>query len=53
MKLEFCQQIFQKYSNIKFHEYPSSGILVVANVDIRTDRHEDANSRFSKFCETA
>ena len=25
MKLEFSQQIFEKYSNIKFHENPSSG----------------------------
>jgi hypothetical protein len=26
MKLEFSPQIFEKYSNIKFHENPSSGI---------------------------
>jgi hypothetical protein len=25
MKLEFSQQIFKKYSNIKFHENPYSG----------------------------
>ena len=25
MNLEFSRQIFEKYSNIKFHEYPSSG----------------------------
>jgi hypothetical protein len=25
MKLEFSGQIFEKYSNIKFHENPSSG----------------------------
>ena len=25
IKLEFSQQIFEKYSNIKFHENPSSG----------------------------
>jgi len=24
MKLEFSQRIFEKYSNIKFHENPSS-----------------------------
>jgi len=24
MKLDFSRQIFKKYSNIKFHEYPSS-----------------------------
>jgi len=25
MKLEFSQQIFEKYSNAKFHNNPSSG----------------------------
>jgi hypothetical protein len=25
MKLEFSRQIFEKYSNMKFHENPSSG----------------------------
>jgi len=25
MKLEFSRKIFEKYSNIKFHENPSSG----------------------------
>jgi hypothetical protein len=29
MKLEFSPQIFEKYSNIKFHENPSSGSQVV------------------------
>jgi len=29
MKLEFSQQILEKYSNIKFHENPSSGKRVV------------------------
>jgi len=28
MKLEFSCQIFQKYSNFKFHENPSSGSRV-------------------------
>jgi hypothetical protein len=28
-KLEFYRQILEKYSSIKFHEYPSSGIPVV------------------------
>jgi hypothetical protein len=28
-KLEFPRQIFEKYSNIKFHENPSSGSRVV------------------------
>jgi hypothetical protein len=29
MKLEFCRQILEKYSNIKFYENPSSGSWVV------------------------
>ena len=29
MKLELCQQIFEKYSNLKSHEYPFSGTQVV------------------------
>jgi len=29
MKLEFSRQIFEKYSNIKFHENPSIGSRVV------------------------
>jgi hypothetical protein len=29
MKIEFSQQILKKYSNIKFHENPSSGSRVV------------------------
>jgi hypothetical protein len=30
MKLEFSRQIFEKYSNIKFHENPSSGSRIVS-----------------------
>jgi hypothetical protein len=29
MKLEFSRQFFEKYSNIKFYENPSSGSRVV------------------------
>jgi len=36
MKLEFSRQIFEKYSNIKFHENSSSGSRVVPRG--RTDR---------------
>jgi len=36
MKLEFSRQIFEKYSNIKFHENPSSGSRVF-HADRRTD----------------
>jgi hypothetical protein len=49
MKLEPSQQIFEKLSNIKFHENLSSGRRVVPWG--RTDRHDDANSRFSQFGE--
>jgi len=29
MKLEFSRQIFEEYSNTRFHENPSSGSSVV------------------------
>ena len=51
MELEFSRQVFEKYSNIKFHENPSSGSKVVPCG--RTDRNDEANSRFSQFCERA
>jgi len=44
MKVEFFRQIFEKYSNIKFQENPSSESRVVPCR--QTDRHE-ANSHFS------
>jgi hypothetical protein len=37
---KFFRQIFEKYSNIKFHEIPSSGSRVVPCG--RTDRHDEA-----------
>jgi len=49
MKLVFSLQSFEKYSNIKFHENPSTGNSVV--IRGRKDRHDEANSSFSKFCE--
>jgi len=53
MKLEFSRQFFEKYSNIKFHENPSSGSRVVScgQMDGQTDRHGEANSSFLQFCE--
>ena len=51
MKLEFSRHIFEKHSNIKFHENPSSASGVVPLG--RTDRYDKANSRFSQFCERA
>ena len=51
MKLQFSRQIFEKYANAKFHECPSSGSRVVPCG--QTDRHAEANTRFSQFCERA
>jgi len=42
IKLESSQQVFEKYSSIKFNENPSSG---------SRDRHDEANRRFSQFYE--
>jgi hypothetical protein len=55
MKLEFYRQIFEKYSNIKFLENPSNGSRVVprGQADGRTDKLDEANIRFLKFCERA
>ena len=43
------RQIFEKSSNIEFHEPPSSGSRVVPCG--QTDRHDEGNSRSSKFWE--
>jgi len=65
--MEFSQHIFDKYSNVKFHENPSSVIRVIpcgrinrrtdrrtdGQMDRRTERHDEANSRFPQFCERA
>jgi len=51
MKLEISRQIFEQCSNIEFHQNPSSGSGVVPCG--QTDRHAEANSRFSQFCERA
>jgi len=51
MKLEFSRQISEKYSNIKFHDNPSSGGRFVPCG--QTVRHEEANSHLSQFCESA
>jgi len=47
--------MFEKSLNIKFHEKPSSDILVVpcGRTDGRTDGHDEANIRFSQCCERA
>jgi len=57
MKLEFSQQIFKKYPNIKFHENPSSWSRVVPceqkEMNRWTDRHNEANSHFRNSVERA
>ena len=47
MALVSSREIFEKYSNTKFHENPSSGSWLVPCG--RTDRHDEANNRFSQF----
>ena len=51
MKLEFYRQIFEKYSNIKFHENPSIGSRVVAcgQTDGRTHRRADMTKLIDAF----
>ena len=44
MKLECSRQVFEKYSNIKFHENPFSGSRVVSCG--RTVRQDEVNSPF-------
>ena len=47
MKLVFAQHILKKYSNIKFHENPSSGNRVVS---CRTHRRSDMMKLIATFC---
>jgi len=51
MKLELSQQIYEKYSTIKFHENPSSERPVVPRG--WTDRCDEANRCSSQFCKCA
>jgi hypothetical protein len=51
MKTEFFGQVFEKNSNIKFYQNPSSGSRVVPCG--RTDRNDEANRSFSQFREWA
>jgi hypothetical protein len=46
VKLEFSRQFFEKYSNIKFHECPSSGGTVLPCGE---DRHGEAKGHFSQL----
>jgi hypothetical protein len=52
MKLEFSLQIFEKCSISNLVQiHPVGAKLLYA--DGWTDRHDEANSRFSQFCEHA
>jgi hypothetical protein len=59
MKLEISRECFKIYINITYHENPSGGgggggeTSCSTRTDGRTDRHDEDNSRFSKFCECA
>jgi hypothetical protein len=50
MKLEFYRQIFEKYLKSKFMNIPPVEAELFHS-DVETDRHDEANSHFSKFCE--
>jgi site-specific DNA-cytosine methylase len=54
-KLEFSQQTFEKYSNIKFHENPTSRsrIVLCGRTGTQADIYDEANNRISQFCERA
>ena len=55
MKLGFARQGFEKYSNIKFHKSISceSRVVPCGSAGRHTYRHDEADSRFSQFCESA
>jgi len=55
VKIKFSPQIFDKFSNIEFHENPSSENRFASwgQTDGRTDGQTDANSRFSQLRECA
>jgi hypothetical protein len=48
-KIEFSEQIFEKYSNIKFHGNSSSESRAVVGGRTETDRKDEANGRFPQF----
>ena len=50
MKLEFFRHIFEKYSSLLKIRRAEAELF---HADGQTDRHGEANSRFSQFCEGA
>ena len=59
MQFAFSRQIFEKHLNMKFNETPSFGSRNVpcgrtdTLTDRETDKHDEANSRFSQCCQSA
>jgi hypothetical protein len=55
MKLKFSRHISEKYSNIKFHENPSSGSRAVfcGRTDRQTDSRDETNIHFLKCGKSA
>ena len=54
MKLEFSRQIFEKFSNINFHESgPEEAELFHADGQTDGDRHVESSSRSWQFSEGA
>jgi len=52
MKLDFSRQILEKSSNIKVHKNRPVG-RTDGQTGRQTDRPDEANSRYSQFCESA
>jgi len=50
--LDFLDRCFEKYSKIKFGEN-GRRVVPFGRTDRRTDRPDEANFRFSQFCERA
>jgi len=51
MKLKFPLQSFEKYSNIKFKKISPVGTELF-HAYKQTDRHNEANCRYSQFLES-
>ena len=51
MKLEFSRQMFEKHSNIKFHENPSNGnrVFPCEKIDARTGGQTDSTKLIVPF----
>jgi len=50
MQVAYSRQIFEKYSNIKLHGHP---VQWEPSCLKPTDRHDEAKSCYSQFCERA